>query len=291
MRGIVAVIAVVLVAGCGAEEIGGPGTAPPLTTPVTTSRVTTSPVTTSPVTTSPPTTSPPTTSPLVDSPAGWDGSWVAVEGVVDEAPVALIGRITLTIAGSTFSGTAACNSYEYTAEITGDTIEFVDGFVTGTGCDTPLMDLEAAYLRSIGPTATLAVSGALLTLTTPSSVWTFVPVEPVADVPFVGTRWQASEIFGEFGVEHIVGMEAAFLVFGEDGTLTGSTGCRDLDGNWSDEDGRVRADVSVEGTCSGALVDVDAMLLWVLTDGFVAQIDDNHLVAGADGAGMGFFAG
>jgi heat shock protein HslJ len=294
MRGRViasSVAGAVLLVGCGADDDVPVITAPVTTSPVTTSPVTTSPVNTSPVNTSPVNTSSVITSPVTTSPvvettaptAPWDGEWRAVAGTVDGEPVDLIGDITLTIDGTTFSGSAACNSYEYTAEVTGDTAEFVEGFVTGMGCDGELMELEATYLGSIGPTATLANEGGLLRLTGPASAWVFERVPPVADVPFVGTRWQLDSLLDGGGASFVIGMDNASLIFADDGTVTGSTSCRSLTASWRMDGERVvTSDLVVTGTCDGLLVDVDEAVLALLDDGFVPEIDEDRLRAMTD---------
>lgn len=227
----------------------------------------------------------------IDVPAGIDGGWRAVSGTVDGAPVDLVGEITLTIDGVTFSGVAACNSYEYTAEIDGDAVTFVEGFVTEMGCEGGLMELEATYLGSIGPTATVTLDGASLVLASPAATWIFEVVPTTPDASFVGTRWVLSEQFGEFGVSNTVGMESGYVIFSDDGGVSGSTGCRPFTGSWSDSDGVVSVDVVASGECTGVLVDVDAVMLSALAAGFTPHIDANHLVVASDGVGVGFFAG
>ncbi len=80
-----------------------------------------------------------------------DGSWHLAAGTVDGSELALVDAspVTLTVDGTSVSGTAACNTYF------GD-VDVADGWRPGEpgrtekGCDADLMALETAYLGALG---------------------------------------------------------------------------------------------------------------------------------------------
>ena len=288
------IVATVVGAACGSEVDTASGTvAPVVTSPVTTSPVTTSPVTTSPVTTSPVTTSPVTTTPA--APSGIDGAWTAVAGTVDGVPVDVVAPITLEIAGTSFSGSSGCNTYEYTVGIDGATVTFLEGFNTEIGCSGPVTEMESLYVGSIGPVAEVEQSGTTLVLQNERATWTFEWVPPTPNAPFAGTRWGFSMLIDEFGAMSFSEAVDAFLLFEDDGTVTGSNGCEPIDGTWFSYSvgalARIRIDTTAPTPCAGDLAGLSDAMQRLLDEGFAPSITENQLRAMIDDTtGIGFVA-
>ncbi len=298
MRGALTLGLLMLLGACGATESAAPeaagaaasaragstAVAPSTTVPATTAPTTIAPRT-SVLATIAPTTIAPTTAVPVTTPEatpGLDGEWVVTSGVVDGRPVQLIDTapITLTARGSTLSGSAACNGYEYTVELDGGSVVFVEGFVTEIGCELSIAELEETYLRSFGATATYVIDGTTMSWTTPTANWVFERVPPTPAAPLVGTVWVLNGVLYEFGGMSAAGIEAGRLVFAADGTFAGSTGCREVAGTWAIEGGTITtADATLTGECSGPLTEIDEIVARVFDEGFMGTIDGDRLSA------------
>lgn len=267
-----------LVTACGA---GRSGSSPDsITVPAVTTQPATSPAQTeTTIAPAPPSSAPPSTA---QPAAGLDGDWVLTSGVAAGEPVTLLDEapIRLTATGTTLSGTSACNSYEFTFVERAGGIEIVDGFVTSIGCEAPIAALEETFLRSFGPSATYTAESATLTWRTPTATWVFERVEPADPVPLVGTDWVLNGVLYEFGGMTTAGIEQARITFAADGTFSGSTGCRDVTGTWSSDATTITTiEFAVSGTCTGPLVEIDEIVVAVLTEGFSATIDGDRLTA------------
>ena len=110
-----------------------------------------------------------------------DGEWLAVSGVSDGVDVPLIDgfAVTIGIDSDLIEGTAACNRYSGTVAI-GDDGSFAAGDLSWTeiGCEPAVMEVEAAYLRSLSRFTTYAVADGVLTLSSASDEWVFEPSRP-----------------------------------------------------------------------------------------------------------------
>ena len=224
-----------------------------------------------------------------------NGDWQVTSGNVNGVPVELIddAPITLTVEGTTLSGVAACNEYELTASFDDRSVDILTGYANDMGClVTGITELEQLYLESLGPSATYVVDDTTLTWESPSATWVFTRVPPTPAAPLVGKTWVLNGVVYEFGAFTVPGIEAAHIVFAEDGTFRGSTGCREFTGTWALTGDTVATDhVTVEGECTGDLADVDEVVVEVLDEGFAGSIDGDHLGAHPrDNLGLDYFA-
>jgi heat shock protein HslJ len=72
--------------------------------------------------------------------------------------------------------------------------------------------------------------------------------------------------------------EPAELTMSRDGTFAGSTGCRRLTGEWSEDgDSILFHTMSADGRCPEDLRAQDSHVVGVLGDGFTASINGNRL--------------
>lgn len=134
---------------------------------------------------------------------------------------------TLDEAGN-LAGSAGCNSYFTTAEVTGSEIAFL-GPVGSTkmACMEPegVMDQESTFLAALGNVASYEIEGRTLTLfdTSHEPVLTFAAVEPT---PVTDTLWSVIAYNnGRGGVTSVLPGTELTASFGADGRVTGSAGC------------------------------------------------------------------
>lgn len=218
----------------------------------------------------------------VAPPRDLEGTWRAIEGVVGGEPVELVptAPITIEIDGDRISGTAACNDYFFRLEELNGVIEISEGTIQDIGCDASLVALEHVFLTSFGPTASYEFVGSDLIWTSPTAVWVFERVPEIPDPPLVGTMWVLNSIMDDMGGMSAEGIDSGWIVFAPDGTVTGSTSCRDFTARWEPDVARTRVfDVVLDGECDGPMAAVDTAVAEVLNAGFEGVITKNQLVA------------
>jgi heat shock protein HslJ len=217
------------------------------------------------------------------------GDWIMTAGTADGLPIPMVdgSRITLTIEGNTVSGQSACN--QYFGELT-----VVDGIVrvgglggTEMACAEPVMASEAAYLKALGAVSGARMDDTVLVLLGPGVELRYDPLEPPPTAELIDTTWILDSLVQGDAVASTIG-EPATLRLNADGSLEGSTGCRELTGSYV-----VRADEIVftefaaEGECAGGPADQDSHVVDVLGDGFTVTIDGQQLtLTGNGGRGL-----
>lgn len=237
----------------------------------------------------------PTVDPTVEPGVTSDptGSWRMVDGAA--APISG-WDVTMTIEGAQIGGTAACNSYGGTVAWDGDG-SFAVGELAQTemACEpAEVMELERTFLASLATTVEFEVDDEQLTLRGPDgSTWTFELLPPIPTAELVDTRWILDGYVADDAVSNEQGMDAATLTLHADGTVTGSTNCRDLSGSWIQSGGEILlAQLAAEGSCTNAAADLDGRILEVLGDGFTVEIDGQRLtITSRGGVGLTFTTG
>lgn len=220
-----------------------------------------------------------------------DGPWLLVSGTVDGSPVALVDGwdVTLTIDGDQVGGTAACNGYGGTVDTTDGAFMVADLGWTEKGCEPSVMDLEQAFLQSLMTISSYDLVDGVLTLGAPSAEWVFVPVAPVPDSEIVDTTWILDTYLDGDAATNMSIMELATLTLNADGTLTGSTSCRQLQGEWIATGSTVQftsfaaIDDPTAGVCTPESQTLDGLIISVLESGFTVEIDGNRMTLTAAG--------
>jgi heat shock protein HslJ len=225
-----------------------------------------------------------------------DGSWRLERGTHagHQIPIIPGADITLTIDGDTVGGTSACNHYGGDIDRNGSAITFGAMVMTEMGCDGPVMASESAYIAALGAVNQVARSGDRLSLSGTDVELVFRLVPPVADAPIAGPAWILDSIISGDAVSSVMG-EPATLELHDDGTLTGTTGCRTFDGRYTVSG----ATVSVmeltndDRGCPDELMAQDEHVLDVINGGFGFRIDGERLTLtdGANGLGYRLDAG
>ncbi|MBI5158374.1 MAG: META domain-containing protein [Acidimicrobiia bacterium] len=163
-----------------------------------------------------------------------DTTWQLASGTVDGTALVLIDGhpITFRVANGQVGGTAACNSYGGEITIENGVIVMGPTHMTEMWCgDEGVMDLEAAFLAALARIdgAALEADDLVLTGAGVELRFTALPEEP--DAALVDTVWTLDTIID--GDTAATPAAPATLVFAADGTVSGSTGCNSLFGDYS----------------------------------------------------------
>jgi heat shock protein HslJ len=122
------------------------------------------------------------------------------------------------------AGSAGCNRYNATYEVSGDKITFRLVSSTLMACPGPVMAQEGAYLKALEQSATFKVDATQLTLfdTGGKALAAFAP----QSMELVGTSWKVT--FYNNGKQALVSVIIGTQLtadFAKDGRLSGSGGC------------------------------------------------------------------
>ena len=227
--------------------------------------------------------------------ASYGGTWQLVSGRDTNGPLPMVKgyRVTLQIEDGQVGGTSACNSYGGPVEIEGEAFH-VDGLGgTDMACREDVMESESSYLEALQKVDRITRSGDLLVLEGPSTELRYELQPPVPTAGLVETRWELeSLIYGEGDSGIASSAEDAYLILHEDGSIEGTTGCRDLYGDWASNGDEVTfTTFGAEGSCPKALREQDGHVVGSLGDGFRAEIEANRLtVTGRFQSGLEYIA-
>jgi heat shock protein HslJ len=227
-----------------------------------------------------------------DDPLGLSGAWVLIRGEGPNGPIRVPDgwRVTLTFTGEDEFGGQACNFYGGTYDLGVDgAVTFSNMFMTEMACEEPMMTVEAAYHAALTDVTRAARSGDQLAMHGEGTELVYRLLPPVPDEALQGTRWRLESLIQGDAVSSVQG--DAWLVLEADGTMTGSTGCRDLSGRYTvSGDQLMWTDLRADGECSADLEMQDRLVIGVLEQPIVA-IEGNRLtLSRPDGTGLGYVA-
>lgn len=217
-----------------------------------------------------------------DPDAGAQGSWQLVEGRGASGPVPILEthRITLTFEDGRAGGTAACNHYGGEVEIDGSELRIDQLAGTDMACEPPeAMEAERLYLDALTGVTAFERTGERLTLTGPDVELVYERLEPPPTAEMTGTRWELESLVHGSGADGTVSsVRGGYLLLEENGTFTGSTGCRELSGEWTRSGDTIHAtSMQADGDCTADLEEQDRHVIEVLGDGFRAEVDGQQL--------------
>lgn len=224
------------------------------------------------------------------------GSWQLVEGRGPDGPIPIPDdhAITLTFEDQGgIGGTAACNHYFGEVAIDGDAITISGVGQTEMGCfPQEVMDAERSYLVALPEVTTYEQTGDRLVLNGPDAELVYERLAPPPTAELTGTRWELDSLIHGNGPDGAVSsvMSEGHLVLHEDGTLTGSTGCRELTGEWVESADTIQAtSLAADGECAADLRAQDAQVVEIL-ERFRAEVDGQRLtLTSPDGSsGLGY---
>ncbi len=223
-----------------------------------------------------------------ENPAGtpWELKSGTVDG--DDLTPADDHPITLTITGDAASGTAACNGYFGTVSISGTEISFSGLGATEMACSPEqVMVAEQRYLGALPRVRAFSITTGLLTLTGDGVELVFGAIPPVPTSELTGTVWVLESLIDADSVSSVDGDRATLELY-TDGSMLGSTGCRDLHGIYVVSGAEVTMpEMAAEGDCPADLFEQDSQVVSVLGDGFRARVEGDLLtVTSAGGLGL-----
>ena len=221
-----------------------------------------------------------------------NGSWRLEQGVHEGQPIPIFeeGSISMTINGSEIGGRAACNIYGGTITIDGSRVTIDALSMTEMACEEDLMTSEAAYLAALPEVEAAERNENTLMLSGPAVELRFILLPPIADAQLVGPAWLLDSLISGEAVSSTMGDEAT-LELTEDGTLSGSTGCRSFTGRYVIDGSEVQVTElqTDDRACPDNLQAQDDHVLRVVGDRFSVAIESNRLTLSASGGiGLGY---
>ena len=207
---ITAVIIAVLVAGCTTQPQTVPGTTVPTTLPLTT-----------------------------PSQPSIMGTWSLVSTFSGGRAVSALSGTTISATFSdagTVSGSAGCNNYVATCQVTRNTIAIGKPATGKTNCGSPtgVMDQETMYLSNLQGAASYTINGDALTLydLKGTILLTYQRSGALATpLPIAGIPWNLDRYRQSSGSDIPVIQDTEVnALFGPIGNLTGSAGCNSYNG-------------------------------------------------------------
>jgi heat shock protein HslJ len=216
-----------------------------------------------------------------------DGSWQLTSGTVEGEAIPILDAnpITLNLDGGEAGGTAACNGYGGSYDLSQSSISFGDLIITEMGCSPQeIMVAESLYMRALNLAATVELDGDL-TLRGPGTELVFTRLEPVADAELTNTVWLLDGLITGDAVSTPVLDTRATVEFFTDGSVLGDTGCRPFSGQYTVEG----AELEVTGLasdgheCQPDLAQQDSHVMSALEGASRVEIDGRRLTATGDG--------
>jgi heat shock protein HslJ len=213
--------------------------------------------------------------PIAD-PIDPSGGWQLVSGTVEGTPVTPIAThpVTIEFNDGSVGGTSACNSYGGDYSVDGATITISEVFMTEMACSPEeVMSLESQYLSALGAVSSFAMDGSNLVLSGDEVEFEFEPVITPPTAEMMGTVWVLESVVDGDSVSSVAG-ERATLEFFSDGSFLGSTGCRNLAGNYVETStGITTTDMTTAGECPDELSIQDNSVVTVLNDEYRVDIE------------------
>ena len=181
-------------------------------------------------------------------------SWLLSSLVVDGADTAAVAESTLVFApDAELAGSTGCNRFTGEWQQDGSGLSITVGATTLVACASDELNVqEQTLLDALGRTEAVRQSGESLELLDEQQEPLAVYQASLTDL--AGTSWQATGVNNQTG-----GVESSALTptvtaeFGEDGRLTGFSGCRDYSAQYEASDGTIAVtDITFAGEeCSG----------------------------------------
>jgi heat shock protein HslJ len=223
-----------------------------------------------------------------------DGEWRMTGGVHggDPLPLPADAPITLTIADGEASGRAACNHYSGAVTVEGDRLGIGAMSTTEMGCDPDVMEAESRYIAALADVAGWERSGNVLTLSGEAVELTYALVPPMEDAGLVDTLWTLDGLIdGEAVSSTVAGADSATLELRDDGSLSGTTGCRTFDGRY-ELDGATATvgDLVNDDRACPDVAGQDEHVLAVIGAGWSYEIAGNRLTLSAGDLGLTYIA-
>ncbi len=153
------------------------------------------------------------------------------------------------------------------------------------------MTAEATYMAALAKVTGAERSGDELRLHGDGVELTYSLVPPVADADLTGTTWVLDTLISGDAASSVAG-DPATLEFADDGTFTGSTGCRGFGASYAASGAMVTVTdfVNDDRGCPDELMPQDEHVIEVLAAEFTVAIEGNRLTLMSGALGLGYAA-
>lgn len=173
-----------------------------------------------------------------DLEGNWEVASIADESGALSAPLDET-LLTATISGKSISGASGCNRYRGDASIDGPDVSFGPLASTRRACLEParVMSQENSYLTLLQNTDTWAgTSDGVNLLVDGETVIRFVAIDTNLD----GTAWEVTAVSNrDGGIQSTLPGATPLLVFEDESTVSGTTGCNSFSGGYSTDEGAI----------------------------------------------------
>ncbi len=232
--------------------------------------------------------------------ANLEGAWDVVAIELDGRSVALLADwpVTMTIDGDQIGGTAACNGHGGAVAIDGDepgSFAVGDLAQTEMACvDVGVMQIESDFLVALGRVDSYEVGGGLVLRGADGTTVIELRPQPELDgAELTGTTWVLDTVTVGGSASTSEAMTDVVLEFGDDGTLTGFAGCRQVTGAWQLDGDLIQVPpLALDGhvdRCSPDAADIEQGVAAVLETGTRVTIDGDRLTLSPGGGDEVFF--
>ena len=178
------------------------------------------------------------------------------------------------------SGAAGCNRYSGAYTTSGKSLEIATPLATTMmACEQAVMDQETAYLKALAEVKTFAINGDQLTLNNADKQAILVYKMQSQDLS--GTSWEVTGYNnGKQAVVSALADTSLTAVFGEDGNLSGSSGCNTYVGSYEVDGAAITIGplASTMMACEQDVMDQETQFLAALQSAATYQVEGASLV-------------
>jgi heat shock protein HslJ len=160
----------------------------------------------------------------------WVATSVVVDGSLQAVPAGASADATFT--AGTVAGFSGCNTYSGPAAINGSKLTIGPLASTMMACVDPAMSLESAYQKALGTVASYTATADKLSLFDKDGKEVVV-YEPGPANAIVGSWTVSGYNNGQQAVVSPIAGTTLTATFGEDGALSGSSGCNTFNGTYT----------------------------------------------------------
>ncbi|WP_208301323.1 META domain-containing protein [Mycobacterium sp. DL440] len=202
------------------------------------------------------------------------------------------GPLTVSFDGNRIRTFAGCNHGSGTADLSGGRIAATQLALTMMACPPPVGDSDAWVSKFFDATPTWSLAGDDLTLRTDATTVTLRDKKVVdPDRPLTGTTWRVTSLMSAQAVTTSVALEQSkpTLTIGDDGAVSGSTGCNRISGHATVSGSSIEFDplATTRMACAPEVGKVEQAVLRALKGTVQTSIDGDELkLSGADGNGL-----
>lgn len=203
----------------------------------------------------------------------------------ENIPILADHPIKMTFEGDRVGGTASCNSYGGSFQLSGSEISFDDLAMTEMACSPEeTMQAEAMFAEALTRVDSVSIDGAL-TLSGPGVEMEFEALEPVPESDLTNTVWVLDGLVQGDSVSTPAMDSRATVEFFTDGSMLGDTGCRPFSGRYVISGAEVTVtELAADGNeCEPDMADQDSHFLTAIGDSFRVEIDQTRLTTWSQG--------